>query len=94
MKSAMFALMAAALIVGSSGCSAINPFYKGGGEAAAGCASCGTGQQQLLGRRGCADGACDVGQQPGPPTGQVAYPYYTVRGPRDFLARNPRSVGR
>ncbi len=29
----------------------------------------------------------------GPPTGQVAYPYYTNRGPRDFLARNPQSVG-
>lgn len=29
----------------------------------------------------------------GPPTGGVAYPYYTNRGPRDFLARNPRSIG-
>jgi len=31
---------------------------------------------------------------PGPPTGQVAYPYYTVRGPRDFLMDNPPSIGR
>ncbi len=31
---------------------------------------------------------------PGPPTGQVAYPYYTVRGPRDFLQSNPPSIGR
>jgi hypothetical protein len=31
--------------------------------------------------------------QPGPPTGQVAYPYYTTRGPRDFLLDNPPSVG-
>jgi hypothetical protein len=30
---------------------------------------------------------------PGPPTGQVAYPYYTVRGPRDFLRNNPPSIG-
>lgn len=30
---------------------------------------------------------------PGPPTGQVTYPYYTVRGPRDFLAKNPGSIG-
>jgi hypothetical protein len=30
---------------------------------------------------------------PGPPTGQVAYPYYTVRGPRDFLMGNPPSIG-
>lgn len=31
--------------------------------------------------------------EPGPPTGQVTYPYYTTRGPRDFLARNPASIG-
>lgn len=30
---------------------------------------------------------------PGPPVGAVAYPYYTLHGPRDFLARNPRSIG-
>ncbi len=29
----------------------------------------------------------------GPPTGAVAYPYYTNRGPRDFLARNPGNIG-
>ncbi len=29
----------------------------------------------------------------GPPTGAVAYPYYTNRGPRDFLANNPPSIG-
>lgn len=31
---------------------------------------------------------------PGPPTGQVAYPYYSVRGPRDFLMDNPPTIGR
>jgi hypothetical protein len=30
---------------------------------------------------------------PGPPAGAVTYPYYTVRGPRDFLARDPRPIG-
>lgn len=30
---------------------------------------------------------------PGPPVGQVAYPYYTVRGPRDFLQGNPPPIG-
>ncbi|XZE53520.1 hypothetical protein SH139x_005269 [Planctomycetaceae bacterium SH139] len=30
----------------------------------------------------------------GPPTAGVAYPYYTVRGPRDFLMDNPPSIGR
>jgi hypothetical protein len=28
-----------------------------------------------------------------PQTGAVAYPYYTTRGPRDFLAKNPPSIG-
>ncbi len=31
--------------------------------------------------------------QPGMPTAQVAYPYYTHRGPRDFLMANPPSIG-
>jgi hypothetical protein len=30
---------------------------------------------------------------PGPPTGTYAYPYYTLRGPRDFLADDPPSIG-
>src|SRR5687767_9170163 len=30
----------------------------------------------------------------GPSTGAVAYPYYTTRGPRDFLVDNPPSIGR
>lgn len=31
---------------------------------------------------------------PGPATAAVAYPYYTHRGPRDFLLDNPPSIGR
>ncbi|MFK8111390.1 MAG: hypothetical protein AB8B91_04290 [Rubripirellula sp.] len=31
---------------------------------------------------------------PGPPTGQVGYPYYTHHGPRDFLMSNPPTIGR
>jgi hypothetical protein len=40
-------------------------------------------------------GASDYGAigPAGPPTGAVAYPYYTTRGPRDFLAKNPTSIG-
>lgn len=30
---------------------------------------------------------------PGPPTATVGYPYYTIRGPRDFLLDNPPSIG-
>lgn len=41
---------------------------------------------------------CNSGDQnynfaPGPPVAQTAYPYYTVRGPRDFLLDNPPSIG-
>lgn len=31
---------------------------------------------------------------PGPPSAQTAYPYYTTRGPRDFLVDNPPTIGR
>ena len=30
----------------------------------------------------------------GPPTAVYAYPYYTTRAPRDFLMKNPPSIGR
>jgi hypothetical protein len=30
---------------------------------------------------------------PGPPSAQVAYPYYTTRGPRDYFANEPMSIG-
>ncbi|MHC4181006.1 MAG: hypothetical protein ACYSWU_26200 [Planctomycetota bacterium] len=30
---------------------------------------------------------------PGPPSATITYPYYTSRGPRDFLAENPPSIG-
>jgi hypothetical protein len=29
----------------------------------------------------------------GPPVGTYAYPYYTLHGPRDFLADDPPSLG-
>ena len=43
-------------------------------------------------------GCCASGDQhytfnPGPPVGQTAYPYYTTRGPRDFLLGNPPPIG-
>lgn len=50
---------------------------------------------------GCASGVCGVtpavadqlGGPAGPPCAQVTYPYYTVRGPRDFLAAHPTPIG-
>ncbi|MEN0111383.1 MAG: hypothetical protein AAF805_11735 [Planctomycetota bacterium] len=75
-----------------------------GGGMFAGCGSCGPGGcgsnalngaiGKLLDCNGC-NGCGDQHYNftPGPPVGQVAYPYYTVRGPRDFLAPNPPSIG-
>ncbi len=42
--------------------------------------------------RGCQE-CCEEVNTPGPPTGAITYPYYTTRGPRDFLADNPPSIG-
>jgi hypothetical protein len=42
---------------------------------------------------GLASHHADPGIGAGPPTAQVAYPYYTVRGPRDFLLDDPPSLG-
>jgi hypothetical protein len=49
----------------------------------------------------CAGGMCPncgtypeaTAYNPGPAVGQVAYPYYTVRGPRDFLRDKPPTIG-
>jgi hypothetical protein len=45
----------------------------------------------------CHKESCVPCEQPvaeaGPPAGAITYPYYTVRGPRDYLAKNPGSIG-
>ena len=70
----------------------------GGGCSACGGNGCGL-CQRMVGK--VASGFCPHGggypanynYNPSPPSGQVAYPYYTVRGPRDFLRNNPPSIG-
>jgi hypothetical protein len=42
---------------------------------------------------GGASGDQNYNFTPGPPVAQTAYPYYTLRGPRDFLLDNPPSIG-
>jgi hypothetical protein len=42
--------------------------------------------------KGCMGTCCN--RAVGPSTGAVAYPYYTLRGPRDFLVDDPPSIGR
>ncbi len=48
---------------------------------------------QHCGGRGCPFCGGGLHQTPGPVTGAVTYPYYTLRGPRDYFANNPPSIG-
>ena len=56
----------------------------------------GTDYQRLLGHHGAYRNAMPAGHTgvSGPATAQVAYPYYTARGPRDFFLNNPPTIGR
>jgi hypothetical protein len=64
-----------------------------------GCCACGCCEKysgcccQPQGPGCCASGDQHYNFSPGPPVGQTAYPYYTTRGPRDFLQGNPPSIG-
>jgi len=60
-----------------------------GAQAAPVCQNCG-GRGCPLCRGGAETAAAS---QPGPPTGTVAYPYYTTHGPRDYFDKNPPAIG-
>ncbi len=84
---------------GDGGCSSGRCGRGGGGCSACGGSGCGL-CQRMVGR--VASGFCPHSggypeayndYTPSPPSGQVAYPYYTTRGPRDFLSSNPPSIG-
>jgi len=103
MKRALFALLAVTVLLGLTGCAHDRMACGPSEPCSAGCmngscakapetcASCGPGG----GAGGGVHGRGLDPQQftPGPPVGQVTYPYYTLRGPRDFLARNPQGIG-
>jgi hypothetical protein len=59
------------------------------------CGRCGRVRLAACGLPGCGGcagrGAYPI--TPGPPSAAITYPYYTIRGPRDFLAKNPPSIG-
>jgi len=65
------------------------------------CSHCGRGYCGGCPDVGCGCPFCGCGPSgdenynfnPGPPVAQTAYPYYTLRGPRDFLMGNPPSIG-
>lgn len=109
MKRVLFSICALALIVTSLGCATCNCNRCRAQRQACGPGlvgrlhgdPCGNG---LCGRlHGNGGGLCNRGAyggggngyygDPGPATATVAYPYYTLRGPRDFLAKNPRGIG-
>jgi hypothetical protein len=90
------------------GCSEGCGPYGGGQYDYSACNQCGGGGCGLCGGTGCcgptpygancpqpccASGDHTYNFAPGPPVGQTAYPYYTTRGPRDFLLNNPPSIG-
>jgi hypothetical protein len=80
MKLASFTLLAALVLAGLSGCAEDQ-----------------ARQQAAMSQQGCAAGCGGrngpTPATPGPPTGEVTYPYYTLHGPRDFLDSNPRGLG-
>lgn len=94
MRTAMLGLLALALVAPSVGCSTARDACGGG------CQSCDHGSGCV--RRGAyahyfgpstrvtpsQEGAGAPGE-----TAHVGYPYYTTRGPRDFLLNNPPPLG-
>ena len=96
MKHAFFVLLAVGLLAGVVGCNS-GPVGRFPHGLFGNCKDCPTTCQSVDSCENCGDANCDRGQgclvDPVPPSGAVAYPYYTIRGPRDFLARNPRSIG-
>ena len=108
MKRAMFLLLAVVVLAGLTGCATqrgkcctacSGSTYAQGtanepgdncpdpGQAHC-CRACGGHGCPLCSGRGEAEGYA-----PGPDTGAITYPYYTNRGPRDFLAKSPTSIG-
>ena len=104
MKRAIFLLLAVGLFVGIVGCQS-GTAGRFRTALFGSCRDCPDNCQSVDGCDDCVAGdpGRDPGRDPGcrrgprvdpiPPSGVVTYPYYTTHGPRDFLARNPRSIG-
>ncbi len=98
MKRMVLGLALACLLVANAGCHCCGDLLGGRrdcrshgpcdacGGIAGGCGLC-NGNGLGYGGEGYA------GTPGGPAAGAVTYPYYTLRGPRDFLACHPRGVG-
>jgi len=81
MRHAFFVLAASTFLAVFAGCACNN------------CCNCNQGNSGTAAgvrcRQPCEQGA----QQQVGPGGTVSYPYYTTRGPRDFLETHPQSIG-
>jgi hypothetical protein len=92
MRTAMLAMLALAMIVPGLGCA-------GARSACGSCNRCDNGhgciRNGAFARHfGPSTHATPTEEGMGAPQGaQVAYPYYTTRGPRDFFQNNPASIG-
>jgi hypothetical protein len=109
MKRAMFSVLTLIVLVGLVGCATQHGRHpllgkcRGCDQQAGVCQStdgtpCDEGNPcerqrccRLCNGRGC--NACCEQPAAGPATGAITYPYYTTRGPRDFYAKNPGSIG-
>ena len=96
MKRVFLLVGAVALIVTSIGCAGNkckNCNQCGNGGCGPGGCFAGRGGHFGGGAGGGGPGGPGGAYAGGPPTPTVVYPYYTTRGPRDFLDANPRSIG-
>jgi hypothetical protein len=93
--------LAALLLITGAGCRGIN--LSRGGCDCGGHGGHGHGGHGIAGHGGAGGPVGHLGHHhqsreytgpQGPATAQVGYPYYTTRGPRDFLVDNPPSIGR
>lgn len=86
MKHVVLATLTGLLMAASTGCVTCGSCNSGGNGAPP--------ATSLMGKlhRGSAVDASQM--QAGPATAAYSYPYYTTRGPRDFLVDDPPSIGR
>ncbi len=97
MKRVLLGMTFAFTLVASTGCNLLERRNCNSCNGNLGCRPCkmgwqrgGTDYQRFLGHNGGPAGGQGAG---GGQVAQVAYPYYTTRGPRDFLMDNPPSIG-
>ena len=102
MKRVMLGLTLACALSSITGCELMQKHQCNSCNGNLGCRPCrigwqrgGTDYQRFLGHSGsyrnAPPGSDGTG---GATTAQVAYPYYTTRGPRDFFVNNPPTIGR